>query len=451
MSRSFPLLVVFAAGLSAQFNQLVTTGDGTQVVFSSNLSLKAEPAHNWPKLYEATTGGVHLVEERFPAPPPVFLPSLEAFYQLLARDQSSDGSVLALNTYRPCIGGSRCVFVERFIGELSVPSRAEPFQRGGLLRVSSNGRYALSYGSTGPMPLTAILDVPTTTVTPIPQIRGTVAPPGRRVISDNGTAVYVKTYADGAVVLVSREGVETTAKTAMPASSAIIDAEGRFVVYESASSPPQLNLYDLTEGWEFSLVWAEEGCTQPALSDDGRLMLFLSAANWEAANNELRPQAWLLDLFTGELRQMTQDPAGIVEATLSGDGQAAWAVTLAGRLLRIETSSRTVEEIVGRTAALDYDYASCVPGSECSLTGRGLAHGVFASSAPLPLTLGGIEFKVAGVPVPLVSVAPDRIQFLLSWDFQPGQYPSEVTQGDSIFQEKNVLVLYVTPPTSPAN
>jgi uncharacterized protein (TIGR03437 family) len=240
-------------------------------------------------------------------------------------------------------------------------------------------------------------------------------------------------------MLASRDAVVTAAKTSMPASSAIIDVEGRYVVYETATTPHQLILYDLAAGWELPLVWADEGCTQPALSDDGLQLLFLSAANWEADNDRQRTQAWLFDLNTGELRQLTQDMAGVAEATLSGDGQVVWAVTLAGRLLRIEVNSDAVTEIVGRTVALDSQRDICARGSQCGLTGRGLAPGVFTAMDPLPVELGGIEVKADGVPLPLVSVAPDEIRFVLPWELQTGEHQLEVTPGDSIFQEKNVL------------
>ena len=186
----------------------------------------------------------------------------------------------------------------------------------------------MSDGSVTFEALPAILNLWIATETTPPKILGAVAPLGRRVIANNGMAVFVK---DGAVMLASRDGVLTTANTSTPSSSAIIESQGRFVVYGTASSPHQLDLYDLTEGREFPLVQADEGCAQPALSDDGRLMLFLSAANLEAKNYGLRIQAWLFDFNTGILRQLTQDPASLTEATLSGDGRIVSAVTLAGR------------------------------------------------------------------------------------------------------------------------
>ncbi len=433
------LLLIPAFSLSAQHSRLVTLGDGARVVFSSSLSLKSDATNDWPKLFEATTAEVRLLEERFPVSPPPLLPTQQAFYQLWSRDQSSDGSVQALNTVRPCIGGSRCVFVEQAMAELSAPGRAEPLKRGGTLRLSADGHYAFNYGSSAAMAHPAILDLWINTVTPVATLLDHVAPPGRRVIANSGMAVYVNPYIGGAVMLISRDGVFSAARTSMPASFAIIENEGRYIVYETAATPHQLMLYDAAAEWDLPLVWAKEGCTQPALSDDGLRLLFLSAANWAAENNHLRVQAWLFDLVTGELHQLTHDTAGIAEATLSGDAQVAWAVTLAGRLLRIDVNSGTVSEIVGRTVVLDDYQVPCTPASQCILTGKGLARDVFVAEDPLPFILGGVEVKVDGIPLPLVSVAPAEIRFVLPWALQPGQHQWEVTPGNSIFQEKNVL------------
>jgi hypothetical protein len=245
-------------------------------------------------------------------------------------------------------------------------------------------------------------------------------------------------------MLASRDGMVTAAKTSRPASSAIIDAEGRYIVYETAAAPHQLVLYDIAGEWELPLVWAEEGCTQPALSDDGLKWLFLSAANWAAGDNQVRVQAWRFDLATGELRQLTQDAAGIVEATLSGDGQVAWAVTLAGRLLRIDVSSSTVTEIAGRTVDLNSSEEPCRQSLSCVLKGRGLAHRSVTAAEPLPFAFDGIEVKVDGIPVPLVSIAPDEIRFVLPWSLSPGEHRLEVTPGNSLFQEKNVRSIFTS-------
>ena len=85
MKRLLVALAISATSLSAQFGQLVTGNDGSRVVFSSSLSLKSEPTHDWPKLFEATTGGVQLLEERFRVSPPAPIPTMEAFYELVSR------------------------------------------------------------------------------------------------------------------------------------------------------------------------------------------------------------------------------------------------------------------------------------------------------------------------------------------------------------------------------
>lgn len=442
MRHIFVALILSSASLFAQYGNLVTPGDGSSVVFSSNLSLKASAAHDWPKLFEATAGGVRLLEERFAASPPAPIPAVELFYQLRSQDQSSDGSVKALNTYRTCRGGGVCVFVEQLRAEIRAPGWTEPLMRYGFVRLSADGHYAFSYGSAQVTARPAILDLWTASVTPLPQNGSPTAPLGRRVIANNGTAVFLDRM--GILTVASRDGVVTTPNISMPVSAAIIDSNGRFVIYEAATTPPQLVLYDLASGWEFPFLQAKEGCTQPALSDDNRQLLFLSAANWAASNEMRRTQAWVFDLTTGELRQLTRDPAGIAEATLSGDGRVVWAATLAGRLLRVEVDSRAVTEVVGRTAVIGSGPAANAPGSQYSISGQGLASGVSTATAPLPLVLDGIQIKINDVPLPLISVAPDEIRFVVPWELPSGDYPLEVTPGDSVFQEIQVVPGRVT-------
>jgi Tol biopolymer transport system component len=75
------------------------------------------------------------------------------------------------------------------------------------------------------------------------------------------------------------------------------------------------------------------------MTDDGRTMLYTSTRSGT-------PQLWIMQTDGTGDRQLTQDPAGIASAILSGDGNVAYAVTLDGRLVKIAIASGAVEELV---------------------------------------------------------------------------------------------------------
>jgi Tol biopolymer transport system component len=81
-------------------------------------------------------------------------------------------------------------------------------------------------------------------------------------------------------------------------------------VAETSDVAPMLWLVDLLARQPMPAVVATEGMRQPALSDDGMTLMFLSGANWAAKNDSLAVQVWTMDLATGRLRQWSSEAAG---------------------------------------------------------------------------------------------------------------------------------------------
>jgi uncharacterized protein (TIGR03437 family) len=423
------LILAFAwAPLGAQFSELATTFDGGRAVFSSTLYLPGGKPNNWPKLFAATQSGVSLWAEREPAPPPQFSPYYNSvFYQLLSAEFSADGRLQVWNTYRPCTGGSGCINVERnmatVFGLVSTPERSFA----GKLRISASGRYGVQWGSTAfyPTPRPWWLDLETGRTAEI----GNGPPPSRgRVVADDGTALAMS--APGAL-----EAVHPDRKTVPIAASVVaasIDRRARFVFYQTSTNV--IRFRDLGSGFDFALLEDVLGCRQPVLSDDGVALLFLAAANWEDANPEGRTQAWLMDLGTGAMRQMTFDSTGIDSAVLSGDGRVVWSATVSGQLLRTDVASRLTSTVIGRTPVYEgTSLYSLAPGSQYVLHGRGFADAAFVPQPPYPTRLGGVELRINSVSLPLLYVSPVEIRFSVPWETSLGSATLALQSSQSPF------------------
>jgi uncharacterized protein (TIGR03437 family) len=120
-------------------------------------------------------------------------------------------------------------------------------------------------------------------------------------------------------------------------------------------------------------------------------------------------------------RQLTDDAIGIENATLSGDGGTAYAVTLGGRLLRLDAITGTVEELIPRTPYVGTDLVvppyfatdpvplSFASGKLSLITGAGFSDSSFTASAPLPDCFAGVSVTIQGKPGKIMSVEPTAI------------------------------------------
>src|SRR6185437_12000867 len=87
----------------------------------------------------------------------------------------------------------------------------------------------------------------------------------------------------------------------------------------------------------------------PSLSDDGRTLVYLA--------NRAKPQIHVYR-FGGISRQLGFDTAGIAQAIVSGDGSIIYAVTLGGRLVKINSTTGASQELIPRTPYLGSGSAS---------------------------------------------------------------------------------------------
>src|ERR1035438_10685838 len=101
------------------------------------------------------------------------------------------------------------------------------------------------------------------------------------------------------------------------------------------------------------------------MSDDARRLLFLRDG-----------QVHVLDTTTVIDRALTSDAAKITEATISGDGKTAFAVTGIGRLIQIHVDDGSQIELIGRTPYLNSFGVEVVPGLTLTLNGSALSDSV---------------------------------------------------------------------------
>jgi uncharacterized protein (TIGR03437 family) len=420
-----PLKALFAFSLSAllpaQFLDLATTRDGSKVAFASKLSLKSSSRNDYPKIFELSASGfLHALRD---TPPVILYPgdrSPSNFPTLSRPEYDSTGALLAFTGDRWCIGGSGCVGVERTQGSVLWLDGSREAPSSGTARISANGRWAVYFNPTSlasPYRFHRV-DLQTGSselaATGLTGVAGT----GRRVIANDGTVIS----APGSSTLVVRKPGQPDVSIPLPFKTAFvtISNDASFAIAQSTDEHPVIWLIDLYTHGTLPFLWAREGVSQPALSDDGATLLFLSGANFAATNDSLAVQIWTMDLITGRLRQWTTEPLGIAEATISGNGLVVWATTRDGRLIRVDGLSGLSETLLNQAPqAATPESTTWSPGSRYRLDGAAL------NSATL---------SWQGLSVPIVSQAADFVEFIFPWESTLGAGALELEIPDSPFQ-----------------
>lgn len=285
----------------------------------------------------------------------------------------------------------------------------------GDLRLSAGGTWAFGVSGVAPTGTFTgyLVNLATGRQTAIYPVFGRfqVAASGRPV-ADDGTAVYSDF---GSVVVVHGSDTrhitpgDITPGNAFP-MDAVIDRAGATIVFTVCTSNVcSLRLAD-PAGSGSSLLIADGFA--PALSDDGKTLLYLSTRRGSA---QIRVAN--LNGATGD-RQLGFEVGGIALATLSGDGSTVYAVTKNGRLEKISVVTGAVQELIPRTAYLA-SASTFAPGKLVALAGGGLTDLSFTASPPLPVSLNGISVTIQGVKARILSVAPDAIMAVVPPDVTP--------------------------------
>lgn len=143
------------------------------------------------------------------------------------------------------------------------------------------------------------------------------------------------------------------------------------------------------------------------VSADGRRVLFLTTSRFDDSGFLGPAQAYVINIDGTGLRPVTRDPAGVKQAILSGSGRVAFAITNAGRLLRIDVDSGAETELLPRTISTDTTF-SCLtgPATAGSLL---LLNGVAYDDEPVRILFDEME-------APIVSRRPGEVLFQIPWE-----------------------------------
>ena len=420
-------LVAFAWPACAQFSGLSATGDGSSVYFSSHLRLRDSADTFDAKLFRTSGQTPALFQSQQRGEPIGW--TWDFFYDLVAPQVSSDGSIVAYTGVRPCYGGSGCLGVQTAQGTLADSSGKALLSDIGYVNLSPNAQYALFFGGNtfgGLVPPAELISLATEARTRIPYGHW-IDPQARRRVANDGTVAIVGA---GGILLwqVNSEQILPAIPGPPTYSSTdpllFIGADARRLVYQT---PRGLARYDRTTAAEEILTTAAPSSV--SIDDNAAVVAYVDPAD---------SQIYL----AAPLRQLTHEAEGISEVALSGDGRVAYAVTRQGRLLRIEVASGAVLEIVPRTAWLANStlssligYVIVSPGSLISMTGLGLSASSKAAAPPLPRTLADVRVRIGGMDAVIQSVSPDTIWFQVPWEL-PAQEDArfEFLSGDSPFE-----------------
>lgn len=382
----------------AQFYSLATPADGSAVYFTTSLRLKGtfEPLSG--KVFRADQNGVRLAvgRELRPLSLPVNYSGncvLGKLYTFAGVELSSDGATLAAQgrdwTAGQCHGAGAATLLRRPTGTRDV---------NGTLRISANGRWAVvdTAFSVFSQATVSIRDLQTGASADftLPTIGGVQFAAGR-TIADNGTAVLIEA---GRAYLAKPDGTQQPFPNGYPLA---ISANGNRILYLTDSA----HLIDLPTGQDEQLGAAGQSGTTGSLSDDGNRAVFVQ-----------NQQLWVADFGGGGARQVSSEPDGVVSATLSGNGRVAYAVTGAGRLVKVAVDTGVATQIIGRTPDVSSTGGAVDAGMSTTIGGHAFADQTYTAAAPLPLTLGGVTVTVDGRVVPLSRVTPNAIDALIPWD-----------------------------------
>ena len=425
MKHLLLLILPFAPPLLAQFTGLAANGDGSILYFSSPLRLRGSAQSFYSKLFRLTAAS-ELFRSQDPGDPIGW--TFTNFYNLIAPRVSTDGSVIAFTGTRPCGGGSGCIAVQTAQGTVLDRAGNTLLTAIGSVDLSPNGRYALffarnTFGSL--ISPAEFVDLATGVHTAVPYSIGASA---RHRIANDGTVALnagksIRLWQPQGEQVIS--GLSIADAQSFPEPFLFLSADAQRLVYQT---PTGLALYDRAAPGEQPIVASAP--VSAAVSDDARVIAVVNPAD---------SQIYL----TAPSRQLTQEPDGIAEVALSGDGSVAFAATTQGRVIRLVTQTHsTSTELIPRTPWITkppnqqtFIYGVLAPGSLIPLAGVGLSASTQSAAAPLPRSLADVRIRIAGIDAAILSVSPQLVWFQIPWEV-PVQAAAvfQFLSGDSQFE-----------------
>ncbi len=342
------LTVLLPVSLFGAFKDLIPAADGSSVLFEARTGF-------------TSTGSYRLRMDQGHA-------SVNAVSRPLA-DANVDGSTIATSFYgqRRCgFAGSTCFLAAACRADFNVTGPGIQVSASGrrtLIRLNRAGKRAwieqsdscADFMVRNPPQFQGLYELPG--LTPVVAAGGAKlanARLGRRLITDSDQALTFAAPANIQLQLLGATGAHPI-RHQYGAAEAVIDSGGNNVVYLDAAPFGRLHWIDLVRQTEDDLGGAPVVGTAPAISDDGRVLVFLDRSNH-------------LQLYRRDTRMFS--PLGrdaVNEFVLAGNGQFVFAANADGRLLRFEVANGMEETWLEPLPELeDASALSDVPG-DCPL------------------------------------------------------------------------------------
>jgi uncharacterized protein (TIGR03437 family) len=380
---------MFCAAASAQILSLSTNEGGSQLCFTTKLRQRGTDQLFTPKLYVIDAAGLRLLEQRKAE----YFGPVSNDYIFAGRDLSADGTVQATNTEATCFGGSSCLFREKLYTEFT--TRAVSVRFGGHGQVSSNGRWGLTWGSTG---------ISTDPAIPIGALTRVDLATGKRAAVGREPAVGGHWIAsDGSILTrtldqwsLARLDGSTPVRFTAPPEWAVLADSGGLIAYEARSEIRLLR----AAGGSDQVVGAGQ---RPSLSRDGSRLAYLGHAG------DGTEQVFFCFTVACTPRQITFEPEGIRETVLNGNGGLAFSVTTHNRVIGVDVGNGFRSEYLGPAPELPASPLTVVPGSSYALESS------FLTEDP-----AAVQVWAAGRTAPVLAVSRDRLDYQVPWDAPVG-------------------------------
>ena len=381
---------------------LATDNHGSILYFTTSLRQRGTTQSGTSKVFGLSATGLQLIQQSSfqslaPGSPIYTHPSV-----------SGDDAVLAINWYPWYSCGSSCSLLETpgsFIRTL-----AGQTSYGGVARISANGRFAVLYDiPVGPPPaipppqlkaeLLDLLSGATTMLVAQPAGSG-------QVVADDGTVLVQ----NGSQAQLIGPGGTVSITPAAPLVNVQLAADASRIVYDNYTA---IHVVDVRSGIDRQVALGYF----PSLAADGQRFSYLNPNPGKALSYNSVNQVWLGDAPSGAVAQLTNEPDGIVEQVITGDGRTVFGTTTTGRILSIDVASGTVTQLLD-AAPPEFVGLSrpAVPGSYNLLAGT--------SDASTPVRIGAIAVPVLGA-----SLQPSEIAIQVPWEVQPDPSAAVVVWG----------------------
>ena len=345
---------LFVVAAHAQVGALSATSDGTVVYFAvtkSEIRQRASDQSFLPKMYAIRDGQLTLVDD---TPPTRGLPK-----QYTRASVSADGSIVAINHGVLCFYRYVCDGIIRATTVITTPSRTFTFE--GRSHVTANGRFAVVYGQV------KRLDLVTGDLV---AVGDPVASYGR-FVSEDGT-VLARTPLGCQLV-----GPSSSAAFDCPQSSrhVVLSGDASLIVYDvarpivydeaGAHTPYEIHVRNV----QSRSVRSFGPGLDPTIAHDSRTLSYLRAVTG-FTQLDSRFQVWIADAVTGTTRQLSNEPEGIIDQTITGDGRTVIAASVSGRLLSINTNTGAIHTLLAVPATGPLFAGPAVPGSYNEVPGN---------------------------------------------------------------------------------